>query len=72
MTPISVNHYSRTAALRQKIEALGGRAAVQARDVFDLHTLAADGVEESLVTTTPERATDPKKRGMSCVCRPRP
>ncbi|HSW28797.1 MAG TPA: nucleotidyl transferase AbiEii/AbiGii toxin family protein [Longimicrobiales bacterium] len=60
MTRIAVNHYSRTAALRQKIEALGGRAAVQARDVFDLHTLAADGVEESLVTMLAARV-DPTR-----------
>lgn len=49
MASISVNHYARPAAVRQKIEALGGRTAVQARDVFDLHTLAAGGVDGSLV-----------------------
>lgn len=49
LAPISLNHYGRTAALRQKIEALGGRTTVQARDVFDLHTLAVGGMEEPLV-----------------------
>jgi Nucleotidyl transferase AbiEii toxin, Type IV TA system len=50
MAPIRVNHYGHAAALRQKIEALAGRATVQARDVFDLHTLSAGGVENALVT----------------------
>jgi hypothetical protein len=34
------NHYTPTAAYRQKINALATRTQVQARDVFDLHHLA--------------------------------
>lgn len=34
--PLLLPHYDRTAAIRQKIAALAGRAEVQARDVFDL------------------------------------
>lgn len=41
---LSVPYYDRRAAIRQKIEALGGRQTVQARDVFDLvHLLQRDG-----------------------------
>lgn len=38
--PLALPHYDRTAAIRQKITALAGRAEVQARDVFDLAMLA--------------------------------
>lgn len=37
--PLEVTHYARTAALRQKLRALAGRALPQARDVFDLWVL---------------------------------
>jgi len=37
--PLVLPHYDRTAAIRQKIAALAGRAEVQARDVFDLAVL---------------------------------
>lgn len=44
-----VPHYVRQAAIRQKLEALGGRQTAQARDVFDLHVLLSnDGVDESI------------------------
>jgi hypothetical protein len=39
MLPLLVCHYPAGAALRQKVRALVGRAAVQARDVFDLAVL---------------------------------
>lgn len=39
ITPVRVCRYVLDAAVRQKIEALGGRREVQARDVFDLHAL---------------------------------
>ncbi len=39
LTPPLVGHYTPSAALAQKIEALAGRKEPQARDVFDLHLL---------------------------------
>ena len=36
---LEIRHYVREAAVRQKIEALGGRRVAQARVVFDLHSL---------------------------------
>jgi hypothetical protein len=39
LLPLLVRHYPAEAALRQKLGALVGRAAVQARDVFDLGVL---------------------------------
>jgi len=44
-----VRHYTREAAVRQKVEALGGRREAQARDVFDLHVLEPDSAPETLV-----------------------
>lgn len=41
--PLVLPHYVRTAAIRQKISALAGRAEVQARDVFDLAALCESG-----------------------------
>lgn len=41
--PLVLPHYDRTAAIRQKISALAGRAEVQARDVFDLALLCTSG-----------------------------
>jgi len=40
VVPFVFNHYTATAAYRQKINALATRTQVQARDVFDLHHLA--------------------------------
>lgn len=45
-----VPHYDRQAAVRQKIDALGGRRAVQARDVFDLDHLLRQGMPGTLET----------------------
>lgn len=39
LSPVWAPHYGLPAALSQKIEALASRAAVQARDIFDLHLL---------------------------------
>ena len=44
-----VHHYVRDAAVRQKIEALGGRREPQARDVFDIHVLVPDPPPEALL-----------------------
>jgi predicted nucleotidyltransferase component of viral defense system len=41
VVPFIFNHYTGTAAYRQKIHALAARTQVQARDVFDLQHLSA-------------------------------
>ncbi|MGH2392776.1 MAG: nucleotidyl transferase AbiEii/AbiGii toxin family protein, partial [Candidatus Limnocylindria bacterium] len=41
-----IPHYSRTSAARQKILALSRRGLVQSRDVFDLHFLVEDCIDE--------------------------
>jgi predicted nucleotidyltransferase component of viral defense system len=46
--PLALPHYDRTAAVRQKISALAGRAEVQARDVFDLAVLCESGKDFDL------------------------
>jgi predicted nucleotidyltransferase component of viral defense system len=40
VVPFAFNHYTPSAAYRQKINALANRTQVQARDVFDLHHLS--------------------------------
>ena len=42
---IMANHYDADSALRQKIGALVGRRATQARDLFDIHLLINSGVK---------------------------
>jgi hypothetical protein len=51
LPPFLGRHYSAPHAIRQKIEALAGRPATQARDLFDLHLLLArpDGRIDPLV-----------------------
>jgi len=49
MAPLEVRHYVREAAVRQQLDALGGRREAQARDVFDLNMLAPDPAPGSLV-----------------------
>lgn len=44
-----IRHYVRDAAIRQKLDALGGRRLAQARDVFDLHALGSAISRESLI-----------------------
>lgn len=39
---LSVQRYGRSAALRQKIEALAGRTRIEARDIFDIDLLLGD------------------------------
>lgn len=46
---LEVRHYVREAAVRQKLEALGGRREAQARDVFDLHVLVPDAPAQALL-----------------------
>jgi len=46
---LEVRHYAREAAVRQKIDALGGRREAQARDVFDLHVLVPNAAAEALL-----------------------
>lgn len=46
---LEVRHYALEAAVRQKLQALGGRREVQARDVFDLHVLVPHPPTEALL-----------------------
>lgn len=43
LPPLMVSHYDAATAFQQKVRALAGRRETQARDVFDLHHLAATG-----------------------------
>lgn len=43
LPPLMAGHYGATTAFQQKVGALAGRRAPQARDVFDLHHLLATG-----------------------------
>lgn len=53
----TANHYTARAAVRQKIEALAGRAETQARDVWDLeHLLRTTGADPRPLAAT-ERKT---------------
>ena len=56
LMPILAPHYPLAAAMRQKIGALVGRSAVQARDVFDLRVLIAraSGSVEPLESVQPK------------------
>ena len=49
MDAFEVRHYVTEAAVRQKLDALGGRREAQARDVFDLHVLVPDSIQDKLV-----------------------
>ena len=46
LPPLLVSHYPAGPAWRQKVGALAHRTVTQARDVFDLHLLAASGLVE--------------------------
>ncbi len=56
---VTLAHYSRTAAARQKIAALVGRSVVQARDIFDLFVLSAGPGSDELDLMTLHRSTGP-------------
>jgi hypothetical protein len=49
IAPLPICRYVREAAVRQKIEALGGRSQAQARDVFDLHALVGGDVRDEML-----------------------
>jgi hypothetical protein len=49
LEPFESSHYNRASSIRQKIEALGGRPAQQARDVFDLHVLSDGHTDGTLL-----------------------
>lgn len=49
IAPIPVCRYVLDAAVRQKIQALGGRNLAQARDVFDLHALVDGDVSDEVL-----------------------
>ena len=44
LTPLLCPHYGAEAAILQKIEAIAGRSATQARDIFDLYLLDTQSV----------------------------
>jgi Nucleotidyl transferase AbiEii toxin, Type IV TA system len=50
LEPGPVCRYRRNAAVRQKIDALGGRREAQARDVFDLGVLVRGNLDDTLLT----------------------
>jgi predicted nucleotidyltransferase component of viral defense system len=66
LLPLLVRHYAVDAALRQKVRALVGRTAVQARDVFDLAVLLSRAgettdalhAERAILPRAVERAMD--------------
>lgn len=49
LDPFEMRHYVREAAVRQKIEALGGRREAQARDVFDIQVLVPEDPPAALI-----------------------
>jgi hypothetical protein len=54
--PPTTNHYTARSAVRQKIEALAGRAQTQARDVWDLeHLLRTTGAEPGPFTAPQQK-----------------
>jgi len=56
----TANHYTARAAVRQKIEALAGRAETQARDVWDLeHLLRTTGVNPGPFTAAQRKIFAP-------------
>ncbi|MDP2955234.1 MAG: nucleotidyl transferase AbiEii/AbiGii toxin family protein [Longimicrobiales bacterium] len=70
LAPVPVHHYGRHAAVRQKIDALGGRREVQARDVFDLHALTGGEMDEALLSflaagLSPARLEEAYNRALS-------
>ncbi len=65
LAPVLACHYPAAAAWRQKIEALAGRAAAQARDVFDLHHLLSSGA------VNPARDNVPLATGILAAARER-
>lgn len=58
IAPVAVRRYVYEAAVRQKIDALGGRREAQARDVFDLHSLVRDTPSEDLLGFLVEGLTE--------------
>ncbi|MCX5686814.1 MAG: nucleotidyl transferase AbiEii/AbiGii toxin family protein [Candidatus Omnitrophica bacterium] len=63
LAPLLVPHYDSYSAIAQKLQALAGRKAVQARDIFDLYILssqytAGDKGPDSIETATLSRAYD--------------
>jgi hypothetical protein len=66
LAPFTATHYTRTAAIAQKIEALADRREPQARDVFDLnHLLAMPGPDADLPAAGKARVPVAIERSMS-------
>lgn len=51
--PVLISHYGIQPAVMQKIRALAGRAAIQARDIFDLYMLNSQYSPSKAETATP-------------------
>ncbi|MCJ7586987.1 MAG: nucleotidyl transferase AbiEii/AbiGii toxin family protein [Candidatus Aminicenantes bacterium] len=62
MAPLWIPHYGLVAAIAQKAEALAGRAAVQARDIFDLHILISSAEAPPSPAVAPGRGVLRKAR----------
>ncbi len=65
MASLIVPHYTAEAAVRQKLQALRGRRAPQARDVFDLHTIRphAEPVADAVLASfTRDQLADARER----------
>ena len=62
LAPFPIRHYTRQAAIRQKIEALAGRTEVQARDVFDLRVLTANESRPQMAVTMASLIDEDKLR----------
>ena len=56
LSTLWVPHYDLASALRQKVEALASRTAVQARDIFDLHLLLSQPGARETAPTLPGRS----------------
>jgi hypothetical protein len=66
LAPFATTHYTRTAAIVQKTQALADRREPQARDVFDLnHLLARPGPDADLSAVGKARVPVAIERAMS-------
>lgn len=63
LAPLLATHYTRKAAIQQKVNALIGRAEPQARDVFDLNLLLAGGAHS--VPLTPAQRDKVSERALA-------
>lgn len=57
LAPLLVPHYDAASAVAQKVHALADRAAVQARDIFDLFILSTQYAPTGTLESAPDKAT---------------